>query len=137
MANQTSKPRPEQLNDPARDDLRGTLANTICNASLYAKRAQPYLLGSDMSEVLDRTADAILAAGYRKPRTIDAATELDALPFESVITDAYGTPHVCERHRTDGTHNEWRMSGHNHLIDSEDVLMHGPATVVHAPEAAK
>jgi hypothetical protein len=55
----------------ARDELRGTLANTICNASLYTKRAQPYLLGSDMSEVLDKTADAILAAGYRKPLTIE------------------------------------------------------------------
>jgi hypothetical protein len=49
-----------------RDELRGALSNTICNASFYPKRAQPYLLGGDMSEVLDRTADALLAAGYRK-----------------------------------------------------------------------
>jgi len=51
----------------ARDELRGTLSNTICNASFYPQRAQPHLLGGDMSEVLDRAADAILAAGYRKP----------------------------------------------------------------------
>jgi hypothetical protein len=73
-----------------RDELRGTLANTICNASLYAKRAQPHLLGSDMSEVLDRTADAILAAGYRKPRTVSTVEELDALPVGSVVLDPAG-----------------------------------------------
>lgn len=68
-----------------RDELRGTLSNTICNASNYTKRAQPYLLGSDMSVVLDKTADAILAAGYRKPHTISTAEELDALPEGSVL----------------------------------------------------
>jgi hypothetical protein len=49
-----------------RDELRGTLSNTICNVSFYPKRAQPYLLGGDMSEVLDRTADALIEAGYVK-----------------------------------------------------------------------
>lgn len=71
-----------------RDDLRGTLANTICNASNYPPKATPYLLGGDMSEVLDRTADAILAAGYRKPRTITTVEELDALADDSIILDA-------------------------------------------------
>ena len=76
MTNQTSNPRPEQLNDPegqrlvqaihARKELQGTLANTICNASNYPKRAQPYLLGSDMSHVINKTADSLLAAGYSK-----------------------------------------------------------------------
>ena len=74
----------------ARDELRGTLANTVCNASNYTRRAQPYLLGSDMSTVLDKTADAILAAGYRKPRTITTAEELDALPDGSIVRDAKG-----------------------------------------------
>jgi hypothetical protein len=49
-----------------RDELRGALSNSVCNASLYTKRAQPYLLGSDMSAVLDKTVDNLLAAGYRK-----------------------------------------------------------------------
>lgn len=34
-----------------------------------------------------RTADAILAAGYRKPRVVTTAEELDALPAESVVLD--------------------------------------------------
>ena len=53
----------------ARDELRGTLSNVICNASNYTKRAQPYLLGSDMSVVLDKASDALIAAGYRKEPT--------------------------------------------------------------------
>lgn len=35
-------------------------------------------------------ADAILAAGFRKPRLIETAEELDALPFESVVKTADG-----------------------------------------------
>ena len=73
--------------------------------------------------------------GYRKPRTITTAAELDALRFQAVVLDAYGTPYVCERHRTDGTRNEWKPSGMNHLDDSEAILYHGPATVVHEGEA--
>lgn len=49
-----------------RDELRGALSNTLCNASFYPERARPYLLGGDMSEVLDRAADSLIAAGYRK-----------------------------------------------------------------------
>lgn len=50
----------------AHDDLRGTLSNTICNASFYPPKAQVHLLGGDMSAVLDNTADSIIAAGYVK-----------------------------------------------------------------------
>ena len=74
----------------ARDELRGTLSNTICNASNYAKRAQPLLLGSDMSGVLDKTADAILAAGYRKPRVITTREEVEALTEGAVVMDSAG-----------------------------------------------
>jgi hypothetical protein len=35
-------------------------------------------------------ADAILAAGYRKPRTVATAEELDALPNGSIIRDDEG-----------------------------------------------
>lgn len=81
-------------------------------------------------------ADVVLAAGYRKPRTITTAEELDKLRFQSVVLDAYGTPYVCERHRTDGTRNEWKPSGMDHLDESDTILDHGPVTVVHEPAAA-
>ena len=35
----------------------------------------------------DKAAVDILAAGYRKPRTITTAEELDALPVDSVVRD--------------------------------------------------
>ena len=44
----------------------------------------------------NRAAGAILAAGYRKPRTITTAEELDALPAKSVILDRSGTPWVSD-----------------------------------------
>lgn len=147
MTNQTSNPSPEQLSDPEgqqlvkaiheRKELTGTLSNTICNASNYPKRAQPHLLGSDMSHVINKTADSLLAAGYRKPRTITTTEELDALGFQAVILDSYDTPYVCERYATDRTRAEWKPSGMNHLLESDDVLFHGPVTVLHTPEAAK
>jgi hypothetical protein len=75
----------------AHDELRGTLSNTICNASNYTQRAQPHLLGSDMSGVLDKTADAILAAGYRKIRTITTEEERKALHDLTVVRTSAGT----------------------------------------------
>lgn len=68
-----------------RDELRGTLSNTVCNVSFYSERVQSHLLGSDMSRVLDKTADALLAAGYRKPQQVTTAEELEALPVGSVV----------------------------------------------------
>lgn len=81
--------------------------------------------------------DAMLAAGYSKPRTITTVEELDALPFYSVITDAYDTPYVCEKHRLDGTGNEWSAAGSSHLQDSWSVLEHGDVTVRYTPEPTR
>ena len=61
-------------------------------------------------------------------RVITAAAELDALPFESVVTDAYDTPYICVRCRVDGS-NEWRMTGQDYAVYSEDILLHGDAVV--------
>jgi hypothetical protein len=85
-------------------------------------------------ELGGKIADEVLAAGYRKRRTITTAAELDALRFQAVVLDTYGTPYVCERHATDGTRNEWRPAGMNHLDESEDILYHGDVTVVYEGE---
>jgi hypothetical protein len=37
-------------------------------------------------------AGAILATGYRKPRTITTDAELDELPAETIIRDSWGDP---------------------------------------------
>lgn len=109
-----------------RDELRGTLSNTICNASFYPKRAQPYLLGGDMSDVLDRTADALLAAGYRKPQQVTTVEELDGLPYGSiVIFDEGWRTSVAERQAES---MRWYVPGCLDYIRPEALL---PATVMH------
>lgn len=116
-----------------RDELAEMLANTR-----YPNLIPAWNDREDRSPVKyfsRKQADALIAAGYTKPRTITSVEELDALRFQAVILDAYDTPYVCERHRTDGSRNEWKPSGMDHLLESDDVLFHGPATVLH--EAAK
>ena len=140
MTNQTSNPTPEQLNDPEghklvqaihdRKELTGTLANTICNASNYPKRAQPHLLGSDMSHVINKTADTLLAAGYRKPRVIIdhyAEDGTDTLPAETFIL-SNGKPAIK---MGDGTF----MDEEGGTWDFWEIDL--PITVIHTPEAAK
>lgn len=92
-----------------RDELGGVLSNTVCNASNYARPVQPHILGSDMSVVLDKTADAILAAGYRKPRTVTTAEELDALPVGSVVLDHAQPPCAWQK---DGDGIWWFAMAH-------------------------
>lgn len=111
----------------SRDELRGTVSNTVCNASNYTKRAQPYLLGSDMSAVLDKTADALLAAGYRKPRTITTAEELDALPEGSAVLD--NDHDVSTKH--DGRWHGYEMNP----LGSAKYAKYGPFAVLHEGEA--
>lgn len=76
-------------------------------------------------------ADAILAAGYSKPRVIETIEELDTLCFQAVVIDSYGTPYVCERHATNGTRNEWQQAGTSYLAESDEISLNGPFTVAY------
>ena len=72
--------------------------------------------------------DAILASGYSKPRTVNAAADLDALPVGSVVLDGDGDPW---KKRLDGL---WLSGGM--AEDSETVFWCGPTpdrhpTVLH------
>ena len=71
--------------------------------------------------------DAILAAGYRKPRQVTTVEEMQALPMGSVIRlDDRG--YVYARHYSDSVfpEDDW-VSPLHHVFD-EDWL---PATVLH------
>lgn len=71
-------------------------------------------------------ADAILAAGYRKPRTITTAEELDALPLGSVILDQVG----LSLHRNAFT--GWCSSNGAKEIPMDMLMQEAlPATVLH------
>lgn len=55
-------------------------------------------------------ADRLLAAGWPKPRTVNSAADLDALPHESVILDSLGD--VYEKWSPpDESMTEWMTPG--------------------------
>lgn len=120
-----------------RDELRSALANTICNVSNYPKRAMPYLLGGDMSPVLDRTADALLATGYRKPRQVTTVEELDAAVYAAfeeghhlVLSDCHARPWIIWSDEDgDEQVNSWPQEEDHDRLALGDITL--PATVIH------
>jgi hypothetical protein len=81
-----------------------------------------------------RAADAILAAGYRKPRTITTADELDALGNGALIRTRHGE--YREAAKLVGGENIWRAMGPAKVLSSSDLATWSlPASVLHEPEA--
>ncbi|AYN57838.1 hypothetical protein HOU49_gp50 [Arthrobacter phage Eileen] len=77
-----------------------------------------------------KASEAILAAGYRKPRTIITATELDALPEGTIVKTEYRFYQVeASRHGIAW----WVIFNEQHYFRSADIEL--PVTVVHEPEA--
>jgi hypothetical protein len=74
-----------------------------------------------------RTADAVIAAGYSKPRTITTVEELDALPRLAVVRPRAEMSAVLEKHTM------WHEAGSRDLVTSSEIFL--PATVLWEPEA--
>lgn len=71
-------------------------------------------------------ADAILAAGYRAPRTITTVEELDALPAGSMVLDS--DPDVCRKN----DYGSWiSISDPEFAFDSKFLVDSLPATLIH------
>ena len=90
------------------------------------------LLGVNMSKPQKAVVDAILAAGYRKPRTITTAEELDALPVESVVMSNMGNVYVKDFDLDDPSAIWWVTAGAVSEYPSISITL--PATVLHEPE---
>ena len=93
---------------------------------------------ADAYEQEKSVVDAILAAGYRKPRTITATDELDALPVGVVIRTS-GVEYECEPRvavKVGFWHNEseWYTADDSEWNLSSDELDDLPATVLYEPE---
>jgi len=82
---------------------------------------------------VDVAIDAVLAAGYRKPRTITTAEELSALPKRTVIRDLDGDVLVADP-LTDGE-MFFRQIDETYPLTAGAVVL--PATVLYQPEASK
>ena len=107
-----------------RDELaamRGELAELTADA---AER--------DDDDWMTEAADAILAAGYRRPRTITTTEELDTLPDGVIIMDGRGS--CREGLRTMGGGNVWRAMGPAKVLRSKEIAL--PATVLHEGSAS-
>jgi len=72
-------------------------------------------------------ADAILAAGYRRPRTVTTVEELDALPISAVVRGKW----LAEKW-ADEEGELWYVAGKGMRWDTEQLVQRGglPAEVL-------
>lgn len=54
--------------DDEREAARRALTGALVNAGNYPPKVTPHILGQDMAPLIDKAADAILAAGFRRAR---------------------------------------------------------------------
>jgi len=89
------------------------------------------ILDFDVSHITEAEviAEAILAAGYRKPRTITTAEELEALPEGSVVRDFMDD--VAEKRG-----GVW-CGYETEPMNNRRLAKYLPGTVLHEPEATK
>ena len=98
-------------------------------AKLLTDTSRAYIgeYGAYVDEVeAPHLADAILAAGYRKPYTVSTVAELDALPRLSVVRPSGNLPAVFEKHTM------WHEAGSRDLVWSDAIQL--PATVLYVGE---
>jgi hypothetical protein len=103
-------------------------------AKLLTETSRAYIgeYGAYVDEVeAPHLADAILAAGYKKPRAITTVEELEALPVGSVILDT--DPDTCRKNE----YGRWNsLDDPEESFSSRSLLGSLPATVLHEPESA-
>jgi hypothetical protein len=71
--------------------------------------------------------------GYRKPRTVTTAEELDALPGESTIRSACGVVYVKD-YEIDDPYTQWWMTA-GAVSEFQSTRIALPAAVLYEPEA--
>jgi SAM-dependent MidA family methyltransferase len=77
-------------------------------------------------------AEELIEAGYRKPRTITTAEELDALPVDTVIRTAGGRVYEKGCYPDDKEFPFWSMTNEQREFGSRQVPL--PATVLWEPQ---
>lgn len=89
--------------------------------------AQDELFQLMLGRTTTKAVERILAAGYRKPRTITAVGELDALPDGSAVLDRHGDVSTKHAH--------WWHTYETSPMMSQRLAKYGPLTVIHEPAA--
>lgn len=111
-------------------NARDELAEALRNEGAWCGSCD-FEMGSDCPDcdnVLCRYADTILAAGYRKPRTITTTEELAELPVGAVVRDSDDC--ALQKELEESTLTPWRW-GERFFSDSKVRL---PALVLWTPE---
>lgn len=88
------------------------------------------IIASGRSEYAYDTAARILAAGYRKPRTVSSVDELDTLPDGSVVLDAERV--IRERYTDDDTKSPLWAGNRGYILSYRFPL---PGVVLHVEDA--
>jgi hypothetical protein len=83
----------------------------------------------------EQTAGEILTAGYLKPRIINTAEELDALPVESVVRSDMGNVYVKDYDLDAPSAIWWVTAGA--VSEFPSIVISLPATVLFEGEAQK
>jgi hypothetical protein len=107
---------------------RGELAELIASNldRLFGKRE----FGPAQQDI--DLADSLLAAGYRKPRTITTAEELDALPVGSVVLSRGRSYQRYEPHVTQwAEYHKWMCPDGGFIRAETDSSLLLPVTVLH------
>jgi len=93
---------------------------------------QPQEVMDDMANLAAHQADVLHAAGYRKPRTITTAEQLEALPFGSAVQTSDDSDVVVLRCEGQNFRNQ---SGAD--LSATDLWRYGthPLTVIYEPQS--
>lgn len=109
---------------------RDELAELIATAE-YPNLDPPWAERKDRSPVKwysRKYADVLIAAGYRKPRTIRTVEELDALDADSVLRTKHGTLY------TKGRDRDVLLSGVGWFTISDAIAEEQSFTVLYEPQ---
>lgn len=102
-------------------------------AEIIERGEHYYDTGSHYELSATDAADAVLAAGYRKPRTIATVEELDALPEGSVVM---GIDVDREQLVSAKQYAEWRQAGTDDGWQAHGLIdNYGELVVLWEPEA--
>ncbi|WP_341394046.1 hypothetical protein [Arthrobacter sp. G119Y2] len=107
-------------------------ATDQCNEMVRDLAAAYGDLGTATSADVEAAA-ALLAAGYRKPRTITTVEELDTLPVEAVVRSHVGVVWEKGEFPDEPEFPFWTTPGTNHEYPASHISL--PATVLWEPEA--
>ena len=102
---------------PARDELAADLDRVIDNEAWANTGAEA---AKHIEEVL----------GWSKPRTVNSAADLDALPVGSVVRELDDAPSVFEKVACEDE-TGWEMPGDLHWYTPGEIAL--PATVLFTP----